>query len=45
MKIMMVMQRPNGHIEDGNGEGNYNRTVLLGVMVARVSGRDSGCLV
>ena len=26
---MMAMQRPDGHIEDWYGEGNYNRTVML----------------
>ncbi len=29
MKVMMAMQRPDGHIEDWYGEGNYNRTVML----------------
>jgi hypothetical protein len=29
MNVMMAMQRPDGHIEDWYGEGNYNRTVLL----------------
>jgi hypothetical protein len=29
MKLMMAMQRPDGHIENWYGEGNYNRTSLL----------------
>jgi hypothetical protein len=29
MKVMMAMQKPNGHIENWYGEGNYNRTGLL----------------
>ncbi len=29
MKVMMAMQRPDGHIEDWYGEGNYNRTAML----------------
>jgi hypothetical protein len=29
MKVMMDMQRPNGHLEYWYGEGNYNRTVLI----------------
>ena len=29
MKVMMAMQRPDGHVEDWYGEGNYNRTVML----------------
>jgi len=27
--VMLAMQRPNGHIEDWYGEGNFNRTLLL----------------
>ena len=26
---MLAMQRPNGHIENWYGEGNFNRTVML----------------
>jgi hypothetical protein len=29
MKVMLAMQRPDGHIEDWYGEGNFNRTSLL----------------
>jgi len=29
MKVMLSMQRPDGHIEDWYGEGNFNRTALL----------------
>jgi hypothetical protein len=29
MKVMLDMQRPDGHIEDWYGEGNFNRTALL----------------
>ncbi len=29
MQVMLSMQRPNGHIEDWYGEGNFNRTALL----------------
>ncbi len=27
--VMLAMQRPDGHIEDWYGEGNFNRTLLL----------------
>jgi hypothetical protein len=27
--VMLTMQRPDGHIEDWYGEGNFNRTALL----------------
>jgi hypothetical protein len=27
--VMLAMQRPDGHIEDWYGEGNYNRTLML----------------
>jgi hypothetical protein len=27
--VMLRMQRPNGHVEDWYGEGNFNRTLLL----------------
>ena len=29
MAVMLDMQRPDGHIEDWYGEGNFNRTALL----------------
>jgi hypothetical protein len=29
MQVMLGMQRPDGHIEDWYGEGNFNRTTLL----------------
>jgi hypothetical protein len=29
MAIMLGMQRPDGHLEDWYGEGNFNRTALL----------------
>jgi hypothetical protein len=29
MKVMLAMQRADGHIEDWYGEGNFNRTSLL----------------
>ena len=29
MQVMLGMQRPDGHIEDWYGEGNFNRTALL----------------
>jgi hypothetical protein len=29
MKVMMAMQKPNGHIENWYGEGNYNRTAMM----------------
>lgn len=29
MLVMLKMQRPDGHIEDWYGEGNFNRTALL----------------
>ncbi len=29
IRVMQSMQRPDGHIEDWYGEGNYNRTSLL----------------
>lgn len=29
MKVMMAMQKPDGHIENWYGEGNYNRTAML----------------
>ena len=29
MKVMLSMLRPDGHIEDWYGEGNFNRTALL----------------
>lgn len=29
MKVMMAMQKPNGHIENWYGEGNYNRTTMI----------------
>lgn len=29
MKVMLAMQRADGHVEDWYGEGNFNRTVLL----------------
>jgi hypothetical protein len=29
MDVMLKMQRPDGHIEDWYGEGNFNRTALL----------------
>jgi hypothetical protein len=29
MKVMMGMQKPNGHIENWYGEGNYNRTAMI----------------
>lgn len=29
MDVMLTMQRPDGHVEDWYGEGNFNRTALL----------------
>ena len=29
MKVMLAMQRPDGHVEDWYGEGNFNRTAIL----------------
>jgi len=29
MKVMLAMQKPDGHIENWYGEGNFNRTALL----------------
>jgi hypothetical protein len=29
MDVMLKMQRPDGHLEDWYGEGNFNRTALL----------------
>ena len=29
MDVMLSMQRPDGHIEDWYGEGNFNRTALI----------------
>jgi hypothetical protein len=29
MQVMLAMQRPDGHVEDWYGEGNFNRTALL----------------
>ena len=29
MDVMLKMQRPDGHVEDWYGEGNFNRTALL----------------
>jgi hypothetical protein len=29
MNVMLGMQRPDGHIEDWYGEGNFNRTALI----------------
>jgi hypothetical protein len=29
IRVMMAMQKPDGHIENWYGEGNYNRTLLL----------------
>jgi hypothetical protein len=29
MEVMLRMQRPDGHVEDWYGEGNFNRTCLL----------------
>jgi hypothetical protein len=29
MAVMLSMQRPDGHLEDWYGEGNFNRTALL----------------
>jgi hypothetical protein len=29
MAVMLDMQRPDGHVEDWYGEGNFNRTALL----------------
>lgn len=29
MDVMLRMQRPDGHVEDWYGEGNFNRTALL----------------
>jgi hypothetical protein len=29
MEVMLSMQRPDGHLEDWYGEGNFNRTALL----------------
>ena len=29
MKVMLAMQRADGHVEDWYGEGNFNRTALL----------------
>jgi hypothetical protein len=29
MKVMLGMQRSDGHVEDWYGEGNFNRTALL----------------
>jgi hypothetical protein len=29
MQVMLSMQRPDGHVEDWYGEGNFNRTALL----------------
>ena len=29
MSVMLRMQRPDGHVEDWYGEGNFNRTALL----------------
>jgi hypothetical protein len=29
MNVMMAMQKPNGHIENWYGEGNYNRTAMI----------------
>ena len=29
MKVMLSMLRPDGHVEDWYGEGNFNRTALL----------------
>ena len=29
MAVMLAMQRPDGHVEDWYGEGNFNRTALL----------------
>jgi hypothetical protein len=29
MKVMMGMQKPDGHVEYWYGEGNYNRTAML----------------
>jgi len=29
MKVMLAMLRPDGHVEDWYGEGNFNRTAIL----------------
>jgi hypothetical protein len=29
MQVMMAMQKPDGHIENWYGEGNYNRTAMI----------------
>ena len=29
MKVMLAMQKPNGHVENWYGEGNFNRTAML----------------
>ena len=50
MQVMLGMQRPDGHVEDWYGEGNFNRTALLyaymksqgvppGTLAARRAGR------
>ncbi|MDP2997900.1 MAG: hypothetical protein Q8N47_10465 [Bryobacterales bacterium] len=41
MKVMLSMQRPDGHIEDWYGEGNFNRTALLHAYLKSQGARPS----
>jgi len=38
IRVMTAMQKPNGHIENWYGEGNFNRTVLLYILM-----KSQGC--
>ncbi|MGC4056215.1 MAG: hypothetical protein QM757_46010 [Paludibaculum sp.] len=41
MNVMLAMQRPDGHVEDWYGEGNFNRTVLLHALMKSRGARAS----
>ncbi|MGJ5820265.1 hypothetical protein [Paludibaculum fermentans] len=49
IKVMLAMQRPDGHVEDWYGEGNFNRTALLHALMkskgVRASQWTAGLLV
>ena len=41
IKVMMAMQKPDGHVENWYGEGNYNRTALLYALMKSQGARPS----
>ena len=41
--MLLAMQRPDGHIEDWYGEGNFNRTALLYALMKSQGVRPGAC--